>query len=288
MAFVEGDPDQPIIVGSVYNNQQMPPYLGDGPDSKHKHDPEVSGIKTNSTKGGDGFNELRFCDTKGKEQVFIHAEKDMDVRVKDERRDTTIGDQYLIVGDAENSKSGNLEQKVHQNYKLQTLKDKHEKVEGNVVYTVGKGDNASGGKLEQYVEKDCLEYVGGSRHLKIDGSRSEKVGGQYSLSVGSLDTKVDQGVAIEATQSLHLKAMTICIEADLQLSLKVGGNFVDISMAGVAINGMPMVLVNSGGAAGAGPGAHPADPSEASFLASPPPDHFHKADDSKTGNKSCD
>jgi len=47
--FLEGDPDRPIIVGSVFNPDQMPPYLGDGPDSHHKNDPKISGIKSNST-----------------------------------------------------------------------------------------------------------------------------------------------------------------------------------------------------------------------------------------------
>ncbi|WP_010585397.1 type VI secretion system Vgr family protein [Schlesneria paludicola] len=288
VAFVEGDPDQPVIVGSVYNNQQMPPYLGDGPDDKHKVDPDISGIKTNSTKGGNGYNELRFCDTKDKEQVFIHAEKDMDVRVKNERRETTIADHVVIVGDPSNSESGSYKQRVHRNHSTLVMKDKFEKVEGNVHIAVGEGSNSDGGKYQHSVEKDSLEYVGGNKHVAVKGSRSESVTGQYSLTLGQLDAKIDQGAALEATTSLHLKAMTIVIEADLQLSLKVGGNFVDLSPAGVAINGMPMVMINSGGAAGAGPGAQPATAEAADGLKTPPDSYFHKADDSKTGTKSCD
>ena len=111
--------------------------------------------------------------------------------------------------------------------------------------------DADGGNSDLYVEKDLKEQVGGNHHFKVDGDRSEKVAGHLSMTAGRMDTKIDMAAAIEVGQLLHIKGMAICIEADTQLSLKVGGNFVDISLAGVAINGMPMTLINSGGAAGA-------------------------------------
>jgi len=98
VAFLEGDPDQPIIVGSVYNGDQMPPYLGEGLDPKHKHDPKVWGIKSCSTKSGEGYNELRFDDYKGKEEIYLHAEKDLDVRVKNCARETIGGDVHCTIG----------------------------------------------------------------------------------------------------------------------------------------------------------------------------------------------
>ena len=70
--FLEGDPDQPIIVGSVYNADMMPPYTL--PDNKTQ-----SGIKSRSSMNGRpaNFNEFRFEDKKGKEQVHLHAEKNL-------------------------------------------------------------------------------------------------------------------------------------------------------------------------------------------------------------------
>jgi type VI secretion system secreted protein VgrG len=102
--FFEGDPDQPIIVGTVYNADQMPPYLGQGPDSKHKNDNRISGFKSNTTKGGQGFNELRFDDTNGREQVFIHAEKNLDTRVKSSSHESVGSSRHVTVGGEKDGK----------------------------------------------------------------------------------------------------------------------------------------------------------------------------------------
>jgi type VI secretion system secreted protein VgrG len=78
--FLEGDPDQPIVMGKVYNQELMPPYPLPKQDM-------VSGLKSNSTPGGGGYNEMIMDDTKGKELIRIHAQYDMDTTV--EHDDTT-------------------------------------------------------------------------------------------------------------------------------------------------------------------------------------------------------
>jgi type VI secretion system secreted protein VgrG len=67
--FLEGDPDRPIVTGRVYNALNMPPYALPAGAAQ-------SGIKSNSTKGGGGANELMFDDKKGAERVMLHAERD--------------------------------------------------------------------------------------------------------------------------------------------------------------------------------------------------------------------
>ena len=78
--FLEGDPDQPIITGRVYNAEQMPPY-----DAAREQDPERDQVAEQPQGGGTAnFNEIRFEDKKGSEQVFIHAERNQDIEVEND------------------------------------------------------------------------------------------------------------------------------------------------------------------------------------------------------------
>ena len=99
--FLEGDPDQPIITGRVYNADRMPPYTL--PANKTQ-----TGIKTRSSLGGGpaNFNEIRFEDKKGSEQVFMHAEKDMDFQVEKDCREWIGVDRHLIVKNDRNEEVG--------------------------------------------------------------------------------------------------------------------------------------------------------------------------------------
>jgi type VI secretion system secreted protein VgrG len=83
--FIQGNPDQPVVIGSLYNETHMPPY--GLPADKTK-----STIKSLSSKGGGGYNEFRFEDKKGSEEVFIHAEKDLNIVVKNDTTFNTTHD----------------------------------------------------------------------------------------------------------------------------------------------------------------------------------------------------
>jgi type VI secretion system secreted protein VgrG len=90
--FLDGDPDRPIVTGRAYNAERMPPY--ELPKNQTR-----STIKSRSCKDGGAahFNELRFEDRKGSEQVFLHAERDMDRRVKNDSREFVGGAGHLVV-----------------------------------------------------------------------------------------------------------------------------------------------------------------------------------------------
>jgi type VI secretion system secreted protein VgrG len=212
VAFQEGDPDQPIIIGSVYNAEQMPPYTL--PDNKTR-----SGIKSRSSKmeGVGGFNEFRFEDKKGAEQIFIHAERNQDIRVNNDLFETVGG-----------GKAG-----------------------GEV------------GDAHFLVKRDRFSRVKRDEHWKVEKDQNGKVGGTLSLKVGmNVEEKVGMKYAVDAGMEIHLKSgMNLVIEAGATLTLKVGGSFINLNPAGVFVQG-PMVMINSGGAAGSGQGAQPTDPED--------------------------
>jgi type VI secretion system secreted protein VgrG len=164
--FLEGDPDQPIITGRVYNAEQVTPYKL--PDEKTK-----STIKSNSSKGGGGYNELRFEDAKGKEQVFIHAERNQDIRIKN--------DLYETVGAASHRKVGedHLEE-IGGDLHLAVKGDQNEKVDGTVSLNAGVGYQAKVG-TNYALDAGTEVHVKAGMNLVIESGTmlTLKVGGNF-------------------------------------------------------------------------------------------------------------
>ena len=134
VAFMEGDPDQPLIVGSVYNPQTMPHY--ELPKFK-----ALSYYKSRtSPDDGKGFNEIRFEDKQGKEQVFIHSQKRMDTRVRGSFYETCGGNRQEVIGvRTDNQPGGNLAITVGGNYDLHVKDSMYVGIDGKLNHTV-KGD----------------------------------------------------------------------------------------------------------------------------------------------------
>ncbi len=203
--FLDGDPDRPLIKGCVYNPGAMPPY--ELPDEKTK-----STIKSDSSEGGGGFNEIRFEDKKGEEQIFVHAQKDQDIRVKNDRRELIANDRHTY---------------VQRDKREQIKRDEHKIVERDTMKTI---------------KRDYHVLVEENRYGQINGESSEKIDGEVNKIYGA-DCSVD------VAGKFSLTASEIVFDAQMGITLKCGGNFVHVTPMGVDIKGT-MVNINSGGAAG--------------------------------------
>lgn len=165
VSFLEGDPDQPLVTGSVYNADTMPPYKL--PDQASR-----STLKSNATKGGGGFNELRFEDKKGSEQVFIHAEKNQDVFIKNDllewignnRHEMVIKDRMEKVGgDKHATVEGNLNEKVTSTVSIDAGKDIQIKAGAKYALEAGTDIHIKAGK-------NLVLEAGTNITLKVGGS----------------------------------------------------------------------------------------------------------------------
>jgi type VI secretion system secreted protein VgrG len=264
VSFLEGDPDRPIITGRVYNADQVVPY----------ELPEYSTRSTflsRSSKNGESknFNEIRFEDKKGSEQIFVNAEKDMDLRVEKESREYVGASRHLIVqGDQKEQVGGSWHSKISN--------DSNQEVEANMSLKVN-------GNRQLEVVGDQKEKFDAALHSAIATEFNQKVGLAMSLEVGETrNEKTGLVYAHQAGTMIHLKSdVGVVIEAGATLTLKVGASFISMSPANISIQS-PMVLINSGGAAGEGPGSSPQSPATADPTSPKAPD---TADDGSKGTK---
>lgn len=274
VSYLDGDPDRPIITGRVYNALQTVPYTL--PDYGTR-----TTFKTRSTTGGgaDNYNELRFEDKTGKEQVFVRGEKDYDTRIKNDSREWIKNNRSLMVGNDQLEKvTNNLSSQVGNNEYHKIAKELHTQIGEKQYEDIGQ-------ELHIKVGTDAKEDIGQNLHQNVGMNWNQKAGMNLSIQAGeNMQEKSGMNWAHEAGMAIHLKAgMTVVIEAGMQLSLKAGGSFIDIGPAGIAISGAPLVMINSGGAAGSGAGSSPESPQSPTKPQDPTdPD---EADDGSKGTK---
>ncbi|MEW8507101.1 MAG: type VI secretion system tip protein TssI/VgrG [Candidatus Thiodiazotropha sp.] len=185
--FLEGDPDRPIVTGRVYNADQMPPY---GLPANMTQ----SGIKSRSTKGGSGdnFNEIRFEDKKGSEELYIHAEKNH-TNITESSRSESVGyNRSLTVG---HDKS----EQVNNDKTITIAKNHTETIGLNMSHTVGVDKTETvGSNNTQTVGVNSTETVGAIKALTIGGLYQVSVGGAMNETVAGAKAEEVGGVKLEA------------------------------------------------------------------------------------------
>jgi type VI secretion system secreted protein VgrG len=286
IGFLAGDPDDPIVVGRVFNATNKVPYKL--PEHKTR-----STWKSNSSPSTEGFNEIMFEDLAGKELVWMQAQKNLRKLVKNDETITVGHDRQKLVKNDETETTGGTRTEVVGN-------DRVEITSGDRTTVIG-GSHAKLVKFDEVLrtEGDLLLYVGKDQHLVVKeerreliekdshlhvmGSRNEEIDGASSLSAGSHQEKVGGKLAIGVTSVFHIKAgSALVIEAVADLTLKGPGGFIRIDGGGVTIAGN-LVRINSGGGPGSADDAKPGGPKKPREAVVPEPKKPEPDDLSKTG-----
>ncbi len=200
--FLDGDPDRPIITGRVYNGANTPPY-------ELPKNQAISTTKTNSTKGGGGFNEIRLDDTKDAEQIYVHAQHNFDTRVLNDIYEWVGHDRHLIV-----------------------VNDQIEKVDND---------------RHETVTRDHVESIGRDRHLTVKGQEAKEVAENLSLTIKGDVIEVFKGAqSTDVSKDCFIKADNLILEGKSSITLKVGGSTIAIDASGIEIKTGGSVKIDAG------------------------------------------
>jgi type VI secretion system secreted protein VgrG len=245
ISFLEGDPDRPLVIGSVYNAEQMPPY--DLPANKTH-----TGVKSRSSKQGGtaNYNEIMFIDEKGGELLRVHAEKDRNITVENDDIESVGHDQSITVGNDQTISVG---------------RDQTEDVGRHRKTTIGENDTESVGKNQDItvgdnqsedVGKNKTLNVGDNQMISVGKNQSQNVGDNDELNVGKnqaiqigkdLSEDVGGSYTESVTKDYSLSAKKIQITAKDQIVLKAGKASITLKKSGdITISGGKINIKGSG------------------------------------------
>ncbi|MNO78951.1 Phage-related baseplate assembly protein [compost metagenome] len=203
--YVDADPDQPMITGRTYCGNQLPPY--DLP----KHKTRMT-IKSQTHKG-DGFNELRFEDELGKEEVFIHAQRDQNNTVGNDETTRVGRNRVEQVGQDEQLTIGN-------NFRQETARDH--------IQFIGQNSRVD-------IKQDLTEQVG--------NNRSETTGANQRVVVGNNSELVIKGAqSISVGQGVQTRTTVYQLLASERIEFRSPGGSIVLDAQGITINGLTLDL----------------------------------------------
>jgi len=183
VSFLEGDPDRPLVTGCVYNASSMPPYT-------LPEEQTVTTLKSRSSKGGDGFNELRFEDSKGEEEVYLHAERDF-LRVVKNNDALKVGFETADKGDQTIDIKNDQTETIGNDQTLTITNDQTVKIDGKQGVKVG---------------STIVIEAGTSIELKVGGSSIKIEGSKITIKSVEIEVAASANAKVTAGAMMDVKA----------------------------------------------------------------------------------
>jgi len=223
VGFLEGDPDRPIIVGRVYNDENRPPYPS----------PTLSGIKTDSTidENHSDFNEIRFEDKAGQEELFVQAQKTHTVKVK--------GNRSVTVGGTETIEITKKETRTYKDTRETTIEKGTDKLHVMAGLRTSIFDQGRDETVNNKQDKLAVTAADG-KLINVTNAFSIQTGTGLSMADEGGTSKVLLGGSGQAGAPGH-----ILMEAATGIIIKVGDSKIEITADGIAIDGTMVVLTGN-------------------------------------------
>ena len=230
VSFLEGDPDRPIVTGCVYNAAQTVPYDLPGEQTK-------STIKSNSSKGGGGFNEFRFEDKKDSEEIFMQAQKDLTIKVLNDRTETITNNRTTTISEKNDTLTVSKGDRI---IKVDTGKETHEVKDTRALTVTGNETHTN--------KADFKQEVTGNFTLKVSGNISIEASGTVSIKAGSSFTN-KAGTTLEnnaGTELTNKAGTALTNKAGTTLENNAGVSLTNKGAASQTVDGGGMLTLKGG------------------------------------------
>jgi type VI secretion system secreted protein VgrG len=238
VTFLGGDVDRPLVTGCLYNGTHPTPF--ELPEEKTR-----SGIRTQSTSGTGGFNELSFQDQSGNEQVFLRAEKDYDQFVKNNFT-TSVGDKHYMFVKGEQQLNVGGEQKctIQGKQNLFIEKDHMMTVKGSSLQAIsGNLDTRVSCMLNTRVDGQARFQSTGDVYSEIKADKTLCVEGHLTTVVGQHDAQKTATMHVEGSHHLYSSARTEIV-AEKGLVIRCGKSTIRLTPESIEINS-PSIFITS-------------------------------------------
>ncbi|MBN3856038.1 type VI secretion system tip protein VgrG [Paraburkholderia sp. Ac-20340] len=221
VSYLDGDPDQPIIIGRVYDALNLPPY------ELPRHKTRMT-IKSQTHKG-EGYNELRFEDEAGQEEIFVHAQKDQNLHVNhdettfvgNDRKENVEHDETIDIGHDRTESVGN---------------DEQVSIGRNRRHTVGQDASL-------FIERNHTVNVGKDRIEQVSNHRKDQTTANHIVDVGGHVEQTVQGHhRLSAGQSIRDQTQHFELKAGDRAVFRGPGGSITVDDGGITIEGIAITF----------------------------------------------
>lgn len=233
VVFMDGDPDRPLVVGALYNGLNKPPYK----------DADISCIKTQTLGDKKRFNELKFIDKKQKEQIYVRAQKDLEILINENANITLKKGNYTLT-----LEKGNVKVEVKGSINVHATKDISFKADKNITLDANQSITLNAKKDITFKAQKNMSSTAKLGKYTVSSMGAAKFTSKQGLDISGLNVKIDAKMKASMTAKMGIdikSTMTMNLSCNLSMSIKSNLN---LGLSGTILNMKANAINSIGGA----------------------------------------